>query len=115
MTLALLRALLNSLQSAPASDLNELQTVLGWTLAHCAVLLDPGLRLVDPCLQIHFDWMHVYVVGGIFNSHVGQMMSALRNSSFTYETLQRYLDLWEWPKSVMTQHGHGVITKDKAT
>ena len=100
-TTDILRAIIVRLQNATPAELNDLQIGLGWTLEKAALLVDPALAaIVDPCKQIHFDWMHVFVVGGVFNNHMGTMMSALSKTRFTYQYLQQYLDLWTWPASV---------------
>jgi hypothetical protein len=58
--------------------------------------------------------MHVWLVGGIFNIHVGELMNALKPYGYSYATLHDYIGLWEWPKHVGTNTGKDACCKKRA-
>ncbi len=48
-----------------------------------------------------FDWMHIYLVGGIMNWEIGWLMHHMKRngSNLTYEALGDYMETWTMPKS----------------
>ena len=76
----------------------ELETKLGWNYVPESVIFQPnGMRLCDPTQCVVFDWMHVFFVSGIFNTHAGLMMWTLKEYGITYGMLETYLAQWHWP------------------
>lgn len=101
-----LGAIVRRLQQAAASGgprrtLEELQTRLGWTFEPEGVMFNSRWRdVADPSGIAMFDFMHVWFVGGIFNTQVGLALHALRGDGITPQTLHAYMALWRWPASV---------------
>ena len=77
----------------------ELQTRLGWNFTAGSLLTDQRLLgICDPSACVLFDWMHVFMVNGVFNVHVGQLVAALREHQITYQSLASYVSNWSWPR-----------------
>jgi len=87
-------------------QLKELQTRLGWTHVPGSVMYD---NLVSqpllPTDHAMYDWMHVFFVAGVFNVHVGQLMTFLKGYNITYAMLHTYIQEFHWPASVGTLTG----------
>ena len=95
-------AIANRLSSAVMimgkTNFAELETRLGWNYVPESVIFQPnGMRLCDPTKCVVFDWMHVFFVSGIFNTHAGLMMWTLKEYGITYGMLETYLAQWHWP------------------
>ena len=77
---------------------SELQTRLGWNLqAYGAIRADVRV-LLDPTRTLTYDWMHVMVVSGVGNRHVGLALKAL--PSAVRLQLGAYVASWTWPGRV---------------
>ena len=65
---------------------------------HCAesILLDQDLKVgaVSNCM---FDWMHVYLVTGLFNHEFVWLMEFLKKHGFNYDSLHNFCRRWNWP------------------
>ena len=83
------------------AKLAELETRLGWNYApRSCIFVDRMLAICNPSDSAVFDWMHVYFVNGIFNTHVGQLMISLKEHGITYARLHTYLQQWHWPTAM---------------
>ena len=47
-----------------------------------------------------FDWMHIYLVGGILAQELGKTLAALRQIRVPLAAVTDFLSKWKWPKSV---------------
>ncbi len=104
-TNATVRHIINELAVAKTTlsnqDLKDKETRLGWKHVPGNMLLDEELNdIVDPSKHNIYDWMHCYLVGGLFNIQVGLMMIALKPSGFTYASLHDFVQGWKWPQRV---------------
>ena len=112
---AILTKLAGAIHTMSATKFGELTTRLGFNFVENSLLLDPVMRsLVDPSEHLMYDWMHVYYVNGVFNTHVGQMMVALKPHGITYDTLHTYLSNWHWPSGVGTLTGRETCCSKRA-
>lgn len=114
-----IRAIASRLSAAAASTMTkanmaELEIRLGWNYIPESLMFQPRARhICDLTSCVVFDWMHVFFVHGIFNSHVGVMMWKLKECGITYATLQQYAAAWHWP-SFMGQDAADVFCPKRA-
>ena len=81
------------------TDFAELQTRLGWNFVPEGILMNARWRsLLWPTRHGMYDWMHVWLVHGVMNTHVGLMMRALKPHGVTYAVLDEYTSQFHWPK-----------------
>ena len=78
----------------------EAETIHGFTYSEKSVLAQRGMFNVITILM--FDWMHVYLVGGLLDEEFGMCMSALKkaHSTWTYEKVGQWLAEWRTPQRV---------------
>jgi hypothetical protein len=102
-----MRALVAKLQaSAGTAHFGELQTRLGWSYNPYNIPFTPAVAdIMTPSSTAVFDWMHIYFVGGVWNVHVGQMMTFLKGHGVTYATLNAYVKEFRWPSAIGTTSG----------
>ena len=94
------RQLAQAARDRPAA-LADLETQLGWTYVADSILFSTRWFSKANCTSsVCFDWMHIFLVGGVFNVHVGVMMHALKPLHITAEMLHTYLQLFSWPSAV---------------
>ena len=113
-----LKAVANRLDTVEATSnktlLKEVETQLGWNRVAGGVMQNVALfTLFDPSLKACFDWMHVYMVSGIFNLEGGLLMLALKDYRFLPETVDRYMGVWAWPKRLFNK-GHDAFSAKRA-
>lgn len=62
-----------------------------------------------------FDWMHTYIVNGVFNSEVGYLMQALVEAGVTNKAVHDGLQRFTWPKRARSTcvTGQNVFEKRK--
>ena len=83
--------------------LKEFTKNIGFNFSGNAMLLD-NARWFRPAHMLMWDWMHCYIVGGIFNKELGLLMTAAREFDVTYEHVHAYMGLWVWPHRVRLAH-----------
>ena len=104
---ASIRALLEELSDAHAAwvrkDLtkgayDELCKDYGWTHDPENILLDEQLGVggVSMCM---YDWMHIFLVNGLFNVEVLWLVTFLKHWGYDYDSLDRFFRLWCWPRN----------------
>ena len=104
------RRLHDASANATKKYFKELQTRLGWNLVRGSLMSTPRMRcLWHPTDHAMFDWMHVFLVSGVFNIHMGQLMIALQPHGVSYRTLEAYVDLWNLPKFIPSSGDEGVF------
>lgn len=109
-TAATLSAVAKRLAAAAAhmgkDDFKELQTRLGWSWEPAGILQNARWsQLASPPAVVAFDWMHIYFVNGVFNSHCGLLLKAFRQHGVKSDLLCSYMDQWHWPKAVGSSTG----------
>jgi hypothetical protein len=77
-------------------QLAQMEKILGFN--HCIhnVIHVPEFL---PMTIVMWDWMHIYLVNGIFNHEIGILMKALRAQKAGWERLNDYMALWTWPRA----------------
>ena len=76
-------------------EFEKLETALGLNFNPSGVLLSEldFLPFTGTC----YDPQHVYLVNGIFNSEVGQLLVVLKKVRSRYQTLHRFFQSFDWP------------------
>ena len=54
---------------------------------------------MNPIDKSIFDFMHTWLVGGIFNVHVGYLIHAIKEFGYGQDVLDRYTNQFVWPDS----------------
>ena len=82
-----------------SGDFDELQLRLGFNHTPNNFCRKP---YVNPISVLMFDWMHIYLVGGLLDHEFGLCMKALKRASSpnTYVVLRTFLSHWAWPRSI---------------
>ena len=70
---------------------------------------------MDPSKVSLYDWLHVWLVGGVFNIHMGLMMQFLKQHDITYKSLHTYASLFHWPAAVKGKSGVDALKGTGAT
>jgi len=88
----------------------ELERRLGYGLAAKHLVMETRL-MFGAISMVMFDWMHVYLVKGIFSWEVGHLVHAfwttsqrLKIAPITYADFHEYLGLWQWPRALASPH-----------
>ena len=90
--LALLRDLAE-IARADAPRLSQMETLWGWNHEpHSAVLAG----LIKPVEMVMFDWMHVYLVGGLFNYELWNLLIFLKAAGVQLELLCEFVQKFTW-------------------
>ena len=87
--------------STSNGTLKLLEQQLGWTHEPDSLLLDAHLafRAVS-CLM--FDWMHIYLVSGLFNVELHNLMQFMKPFGITYDVVHAFLLAWKWPRHLQS-------------
>ena len=97
-----LRTVLESLSDAASNqtkaELEEKETKYGWNHRPSGVLQHPRWRsMVDPIERSIFDFMHTWLVTGIFNVHVGYLLHSIKDFGYGQQVLDQYTKQFVWP------------------
>lgn len=93
----------------------ELERSLGMNHEPRGVLLSRQLRpFAAPISCIMWDWLHVWLVNGIFHWELHLFLGCLkRRAGIGYPELANYLAAWRWPADVKS-HAPGVFNEKRA-
>ena len=93
----------------------ELEKSLGLTFSPEGVLLCPQLtRTLDTATSVFYDWVHVYLVHGVYNQEVGQILQLLKaKMRITHKDIHAFFSEFSWPNS-LSQTGKSVFQKRSA-
>ena len=96
---ASIRAVLRTLAEARAAghNINEMETRLGWNCCPGGFANHPR---VNPFSITMFDWMHIYLVGGLLAQELGNTLANLRHIRVPIAVVTEFLSKWTWPKSI---------------
>jgi hypothetical protein len=91
----------------------KLTQTSGFNYKPNGLLMSPTLRpLLKPCSMIMYDWMHVYLVGGVFNHEVGLLLNALHTElHITNKQIHTFVTGFTWPKWLRGNVGQKVFEK----
>ena len=78
---------------------NEAEKQLGFIIGEHSLILKYYINMIS---QIMFDWMHMYLVGGLADNEFGWLMCALRaaGAPTTYAVLGKLVEMFTWPKQI---------------
>ena len=83
------------------TNFEELQTRLGWNFCPQGLLQHPLWgELVCPLQHGLYDAMHVFFVGGIFNTHVGLLLKVIQDFGMGQKVLNEFVAKFTLPKIV---------------
>jgi len=88
--------------------MKTLQKQLGYSYIPNSLLLCPVLKYKPATLTV-YDWMHCFLVDGVFNITVGQTMAVAHKLGVSYKNMASFVATWSWPRR-LTQKG--AIGKD---
>lgn len=89
-----------------AREFRQLETNLGFRDVRFGLLLDQALRTyVPPTKVILYDFLHVYLVGGVLPRELWLLLKRLtaQRVGITWRMLHSYMQGWRWPKSIKMQ------------
>ena len=82
-------------------QMSELETALGFNRAPLGVLSSEAvLDHMGPTKALLYDWMHCYVVGGLFQLEVNLLMGVLAEAKVKISDLDTFFQQFQWPKSL---------------
>ena len=93
--------------SAPMSktDRATLETHLGWNHNPDGLMADPVFReLASPIDHCLFDWMHVFLVSGVWNTAAFMMLTAFQSFGILIPMIAAYTEAWYLP-GLRAKHG----------
>lgn len=86
----------------------KLQQCLGINYTPTGLLWCQTLsNVIDPAVMTMYDWMHVFLVSGIFHVEVNLLLSALSRNGFTQDRLHDYVTKCEWPSRLAGKSASG--------
>lgn len=95
--LAILRRLGEARSELRPQDFAELERALGFTWSPHTVVGTPAFD--RPISTLMWDWMHIYLVNGLFNQEMGRLLQLLRPHGCSWQMLHEYLVKWTWPRA----------------
>ena len=54
--------------------------------------------------MVMFDYMHVYLVGGLMSWEVWSLMQYLKPYHVTWSSVHTYFHRWSWPRGGVSAH-----------
>ena len=79
-----------------AAQFDKVQSALGFNYRPDGLLAHPayGPPIID---AVMYDWMHIYMVTGVFNLLTGFFLGDLHDHGFTAETIETFFKQFTWP------------------
>ena len=92
-----IRAVLQALEDAAEAghDVSQMQTMLGWNHVYKSFAHHAKVRVASITM---FDWMHVYLVGGLMGQELGWTLLKLHVIGVRVATVGAFVRKWCWPK-----------------
>ena len=82
----------------PKNQFEALETDLGLNYCPEGVLCDPVcMGALDPTKALMFDWMHIYLVGGIFHLEINLLLEKLGAAHVRQQELHEVFQSLTWP------------------
>ena len=89
---------------------SELEVRLGWNHVPNGVLLDQDMRAhFKPISHVSYDWMHVYLVAGIFHKEISALLDLMSKHGIRQSALHDWCSHFVWPH---LHGGQGCSAKD---
>lgn len=84
---------------------NTLCQSLGLNYVPNGILFDTDLMTyLDPVEMSMYDWMHCYVVAGVFNVELKLLLAKLRAVGVNHLVIDRYLKQFSWPRRLASRN-----------
>ena len=77
------------------------------------LLCDPAFVSLTPITSTLYDWMHCYVVGGVFNVEVGHLMNCLAANGVSNVDIQSFFQSLTFPKLLSSRGITGKLAFQK--
>ena len=81
-----------------AARFSRMEQSLGFNWSPAGFLCSNTLQ-IQPVSHLHFDWMHLYCVGGIWACEVGLLLPALAKQGIDQSMIHTQLQTFSWPKA----------------
>ena len=94
--------LLNESRTLGITAFKTLQQHLGWSFNPHSILYHDDLEF-KPMSSLMFDWMHVWLIDGVFYRELRALMELYNEHHpglVTHKDIHDYLQAWKWPKQV---------------
>ena len=91
-------------------DFSLLESSMGLSFNPYGVLANRSMPLVK-CLK--WDWMHVYVVSGLFHVEATQLLPVLHVHGATFQMIQSFISELEWPHNLKNRRTETLHLFDK--
>ena len=85
-----------ALEGGPKTKLTGLQSLLGFNYTPTGALADEELDINLPAV-FQWDWMHCYMVGGVFVKETESLLQRLHPHGMGVSALHAYVQHWQWP------------------
>ena len=86
-----IRAALAKLDNVPGPRLEEAEKLLGFNHVPRNFARHPSVKVASILM---WDWMHLYLVGGLLAQELGWTMAGMRGA---FATMGEFVGLWTWP------------------
>ena len=95
-------------------EMAALEKNCGFNHAPAGALLSPDVRQhLDPVRSTSFDWMHNYLVGGLFHQEVNLLLKHLETSGLKQESIHQEFQLYTWPCWLSSKANYSKIFEKK--
>eukprot|EP00959_Pyramimonas_sp_CCMP1952_P472686 9500470-Pyramimonas_sp.AAC.1 len=78
-------------------ELEKAETLMGFAYNEDGLLQDDHLA-IDLAVIGAWDWMHCYVVGGLWQREVTEFTTRLKDRNMGPKQIHQFLKGWEWPR-----------------
>ena len=95
---------------------DELEKTLGFTYCEEGALFDENFMatIPGPVSMTSYDWMHVYLVSGLWNSEVSLLLSKVKEGhGIGASSLVAFLKKLSWPKKISSRSLSGIRAVEK--
>ena len=92
---------------------DKLEKSVGINYRPDGLLCDPAFASLTPITSTLYDWMHCYVVGGVFNVEVGHLMNCLAANGVSNRDVQSFFETLTFPRSLSSRGVTGKLAFKK--
>ena len=94
-------------------DFEQLEQSLGINFCPKGILFDPLCQL-KAVQHTMFDWLHVYLVNGIFQTEVNLLLPILKDYGLTHERLSQFFSAFSAPKEQAANLKAAILSFEKS-
>lgn len=94
----------------------KLEQAMGFNLCPEGLLLCPKLEpMIAPISMLMYDWMHTFVVNGIFQNEMGQLLHLLHNvAKISHTEVHKFVSSFTWPSHLSTSVSGAAIFEKRS-